>query len=195
MSHKIMIRNFLAGVLLLLSLNTANAQFMGVSADAALSYSAVEGSVSGGTVGITHPVPLIPNIGFMRLSFAETIQLDDQYKFNTDVSMRGMEFFYHIPFPIVTFAIGIGGGLMDLTTNVIEGTRTIEILNHNTTIAEGFVRVGLSFAHVFEFHIGLHSIATGSIDLAEGSATDLSAYETKRDLTGTMTTVGIQLAF
>ena len=53
----------------------ASAQFVGVSVDAAIAYSATNvaaKSMSGGSVGITHPIPFVPNIGGTSLTFTET---------------------------------------------------------------------------------------------------------------------------
>ena len=44
--------------------NTASAQFIGISADVAIAYSAAPGSVSGYSVGISHPAPFFPNVGY-----------------------------------------------------------------------------------------------------------------------------------
>ena len=44
--------------LFLLLAAPAKAQFIGLNVDLAIAYSAAPGSVSGGSVGITHPVPL-----------------------------------------------------------------------------------------------------------------------------------------
>ena len=48
--------SFLLGLISLSS--TANAQFIGINADVAIDYSAAPGSVSGYSVGISHPAPL-----------------------------------------------------------------------------------------------------------------------------------------
>jgi len=49
--------SFLVGLISLSS--TANAQFIGINADFAIDYSAAPGSVSGYSVGISHPAPFI----------------------------------------------------------------------------------------------------------------------------------------
>ncbi|MGB0361614.1 MAG: hypothetical protein ACPGJO_01085, partial [bacterium] len=43
---------------------SVKAQFFGISLDTAIGYSAAKKGVIGGSVGITHPIPLVPNIGF-----------------------------------------------------------------------------------------------------------------------------------
>ena len=173
-----------------------HAQFIGISVDAAIAYSVAIGDVTGGSVGITHPVPLIPNIGAMALSFGDDEQLNNEYELNTRVSMRSIEFFYHVPFPVVTIALGFGGGLIDVNTDIIhEGEGTVESVNFTAPIAEGFVRIGLQFAHVFEFHIGIHGVSISEVDRVQDSKTDLSGLDTMKDYSGTMGTISIQLAF
>ena len=50
---------------------TAKAQFIGISADVAIAYSAATGSASGYSVGISHPTPFFPNIGYSTVSVKE----------------------------------------------------------------------------------------------------------------------------
>ena len=49
----------------------AKAQFIGLNVDLAIAYSAAPGNVSGGSVGITHPMPFVPNLGVSRVVFQE----------------------------------------------------------------------------------------------------------------------------
>ena len=58
-------------LIFLLLYSPAKAQFIGLNLDLAIAYSAAPGSVSGGSVGITHPVPLFPNLGVSSISFQE----------------------------------------------------------------------------------------------------------------------------
>ncbi|MEC9230786.1 MAG: hypothetical protein VX716_10350, partial [SAR324 cluster bacterium] len=43
------------------SAQSVKAQFFGISLDTAIGYSAAKKGVIGGSVGITHPIPLVPN--------------------------------------------------------------------------------------------------------------------------------------
>ena len=51
--------------------HAANAQLIGVSADYPIDYSASKTGVVGSSVGITHPLPFIPNIGVTRADLHE----------------------------------------------------------------------------------------------------------------------------
>ena len=68
---------FLVSIFLLLfstlSLNKRlYAQFFGFSLDSAVSYSSAEKAVVGGSFGVNHPIPFIPNLGYSRLNFEES---------------------------------------------------------------------------------------------------------------------------
>jgi len=97
---------------------TANAQFIGINLDAAIAYSAASGTASGGAVGISHPVPFIPNLGASRVIFNETENTTSSADANsvltleTKTTISTFNFFYNIPFPVVSIALGIGAGTM-----------------------------------------------------------------------------------
>ena len=57
--------------------SSANAQFIGINADVAIDYSAAPGKVSGGSVGISHPTPFFPNIGYSSVSFKDKETITD----------------------------------------------------------------------------------------------------------------------
>ena len=60
--------------------SSANAQFIGINADYAIDYSAAPGKVSGFSIGIAHPAPFIPNIGYSSVSFEDKETITDSTK-------------------------------------------------------------------------------------------------------------------
>ena len=99
--------------------SSANAQFIGINADIAIDYSAAPGSVSGYSVGISHPAPFIPNIGYSSVSFKdkETIDSDNNTAsvkntvlLETTTTIKTINLFYNVPFPVVTITVGFGLG-------------------------------------------------------------------------------------
>ena len=174
---------------------SASAQFFGVNADVAISYAATNvtpKSVSGGSVGITHPIPMIPNIGVTALSFLETetssvtSPSSSKLTLTTKVKLQTINFFYHIPFPIVTMAVGAGS--------------TTEDLSDNGNVAEGYIHIGLPFYNMLEFHLGYHLLSAPKLDRLKGTNKDYSSHtasniEQKKSYSGGMTTVGLQIAF
>ena len=70
----------LAGLILGLGpAQSVKAQFFGISLDTTIGYSTVKKGVIGGSVGITHPIPLVPNIGFSTLTFEELKEQQSKY--------------------------------------------------------------------------------------------------------------------
>ena len=67
--------------------NTASAQFIGISADVAIAYSAAPGSASGYSVGISHPAPFFPNIGYSNVSFKDKETIIDSSDTTSSVSL------------------------------------------------------------------------------------------------------------
>ncbi|MDP7158604.1 MAG: hypothetical protein QF922_10365, partial [SAR324 cluster bacterium] len=105
---------------------SASAQFIGASVDAVISYSATNvtaKSLSGGSVGISHPIPLIPNIGGTVLAFTDTetssvtSPSSSRLTLITKVKLQTINFFYHIPFPVVTMVVGAGFGTIKTSAN------------------------------------------------------------------------------
>ena len=187
---------------------SANAQFIGMSADVAISYSATNvtaKSLSGGSIGITHPIPLIPNIGGSALAFTDTetssVTSPSSSKLNlvTKVKLQTINFFYHIPFPVVTMAVGAGFGTIKTSANADLDSST-EDLSDKGNVTEGFIHIGLPFYHMLEFHLGYHVLSTPKLDRLKGSNRDYSSHtasnvEQKKSYSGGMTTVGLQIAF
>ena len=189
----------------------ANAQFIGINADYAIAYSAAPGSVTGGSVGISHPAPFFPNIGYSTVSFNDKEDITDSSESSSSVSLttkttiKTINLFYNVPFPVVSIAVGFGFGSDNLYTGVetetkivetyIGAKRTEEISEFKTDVTEAFMRIGLPFWSTIEFHLGYHAMSFTSIDITK-SATLLGTYSIdKKSYSGGMTTIGVQVAF
>jgi hypothetical protein len=204
------------GFILLTS--TAKAQFIGINVDAAIAYSAAPGSVSGGSVGITHPVPYFPNLGVSKLSFIEkqtktstssssttsTSCSSTSLSLRTDTKFDTINLFYNVPFPVVSIALGIGTGTMKTDTAVTEtsssssnsSSSNSDDSDLSTPVSEGFIHIGLPFWNIIEFHIGYHAMSVSKIDLTSKSGISVTDYSLeKKNYTGGMTTIGVQIAF
>ncbi len=191
-------------LLFLLLATPVKAQFIGLNLDLAIAYSAAPGSVSGGSVGITHPVPLFPNLGISRINFQEkqtetsTSSSSNTLSLVTDTKIETVNFFYNIPFPVVSLAIGIGAGVMTTNSSVTETSGSSSISddsNLSTPVSEGFIHIGLPFWSIIEFHIGYHLMSVSKIDLTKESGISVTGYSLdKKNYTGGMTTIGVQIA-
>ena len=183
----------------------AKAQFIGINFDAAIAYSAASGRASGGAVGISHPVPFIPNLGASRVIFNETENTTSSADANsvltleTKTTINTVNFFYNVPFPVVSIALGIGAGTMKTDTSVTEtisGTATSDNSEISTPVSEAFIHIGLPFWNTIEFHLGYHSMSVSSIDITSKSGIVVTNYNLKKkNYTGGMTTIGVQIAF
>ena len=192
------------------SVQSVKAQFFGISLDTAIGYSAAKKGVIGGSVGITHPIPLVPNLGVSSLKFAEdsdyqSTDKSKQINLNTANSITTINIFYNVPFPVVSMAIGLGyGNFLSQTTMTYadsdDSTKNFvdEITEQKLPVTEGFIHVGLPFWNIIEFHIGYHLFSVATINLEKGK---IYNYEgegyniSKGVFTGGMSTIGIQLAF
>lgn len=171
-----------------------HAQFIGVSLDGAIAYSATKESVSGGSIGITHPIPIIPNFGATKFAYEHRYKgADDTLK--TKVDATTLNFFYHIPIPIFSLTLGLGAGTLVTNTKVTLPSNTVKNVKLTSPIGEGFFRFGIPFLHIFDFHIGYHYVSTGKIDLLKGSGVTVTGVETKTDFSGGLTTLGLLVAF
>jgi len=193
---------FLVGLISLSS--TANAQFIGINADVAIDYSAAPGSVSGYSVGISHPAPFIPNIGYSSVSFKDKETITDSSEnfvsLATTTTIKTINLFYNVPFPVVTITVGFGYGSDNLNT----GVDTITIIKENDvgkdnsdskdSVSEAFFHIGLPFWNTVEFHLGYHLMSFTSIDITKG-VTLAGNYTTDKNYSGGMTTIGVQVAF
>ena len=199
--------SFLVGMIGLSS--TANAQFIGINADVAIDYSAAPGSVSGYSVGISHPAPFIPNIGYSSVSFKDKDTVTDSSNsvyLETTTTIKTINLFYNVPFPVVTITVGFGGGSQNLGTGVETKTTIVETENNGDTITdnidlknsviEGFFHIGLPFLNTVEFHLGYHFMSFSSIDITKSVNFQGKNYPTvKKSYSGGMTTIGVQVAF
>ncbi len=199
--------SFLVGLISLSS--TANAQFIGINADVAIDYSAAPGSVSGYSVGISHPAPFIPNIGYSYVSFIDKESITDsssnKLSLKTTTTIKTINLFYNVPFPVVTITVGFGYGADNLNTGV--ETKTIIKENNDaqdksdlkTSVSEAFFHIGLPFWNTVEFHLGYHLMSFTSIDITSEKSDPFAENNTyeidKKKYSGGMTTIGVQVAF
>ena len=192
------------------SAQSVKAQFFGISLDTAIGYSAAKKGVIGGSVGITHPIPLVPNLGVSSLKFAEdsdyqSTDKSKQINLNTANSITTINIFYNVPFPVVSMAIGLGyGNFLSQTTMTYadsdDSTKNFvdEITEQKLPVTEGFIHVGLPFWNIIEFHIGYHLFSVATINLEKGKIYNYEGegYNISKGVyTGGMSTIGIQLAF
>ena len=202
---------FFVGMISLSS--SANAQFIGINADVAIAYSAAPGSVSGGYVGISHPAPFFPNIGYSSIGFSEKEDKTDTSKNNTSVSLntnttiKTIILFYNVPFPVVTISVGFGYGSQNLNTGMETKTTIAETYEGNkidpdnsdlkTSVSEAFMQIGLPFWNTIEFHLGYHHMSVTSIDITSKKSKNFRGKYTieKKNYSGGMTTIGVQVAF
>jgi len=196
---------FFVGMISLSS--SANAQFIGINADYAIDYSAAPGKVSGYSVGIAHPAPFIPNIGYSSVSFEDkesiTVPSDNSsVSLNTTTTIKTINLFYNVPFPVVTITVGFGYGADNLNT----GVETITTIKENDvgkdnseskdSVSEAFFHIGLPFWNTVEFHLGYHFMSFSSIDITKSVNFQGKNYPTvKKSYSGGMTTIGVQVAF
>ncbi|HIB45466.1 MAG TPA: hypothetical protein EYO46_04455 [Candidatus Lambdaproteobacteria bacterium] len=182
--------------------SSANAQFIGINVDYGIGYSAAPGKVSGGSVGISHPAPFIPNIGYSSVSFIDketiTDSSDNTVSLETTTTIETINLFYNVPFPVVTITVGFGYGADNLYTGV-ETITTIDQVESNleTSVSEAFFHIGLPFWNTVEFHLGYHFMSFNSIDITSKSTKIRGTYtnDNKKNYSGGMTTIGVQVAF
>ena len=192
------------------SVQSVKAQFFGISLDTAIGYSTAKKGVIGGSVGITHPIPIVPNLGVSSLKFAEdsdyqSTDKSKQINLNTANSITTINIFYNVPFPVVSMAIGLGyGNFLSQTTMTYadsdDSTKNFvdEIREQKLPVTEGFIHVGLPFWNIIEFHIGYHLFSVATINLEKGKIYNYEGegYNISKGVyTGGMSTIGIQLAF
>ena len=207
--------SFLVGMISLSS--TANAQFIGINADVAIDYSAAPGSVSGYSVGISHPAPFIPNIGYSSVSFIDKDTVTDSSEstssvlLETKTTIKTINLFYNVPFPVVTITVGFGYGSDNLNTGVETKTTIVETFKGGTpkaqqtsdlepsvSVTEAFFHIGLPFWNTVEFHLGYHLMSFTSIDITSNKkfvSFDGDYTIDKKSYSGGMTTIGVQVAF
>ena len=194
--------------------SSANAQFIGINVDYGIDYSAAPGSVSGYSVGISHPAPFVPNIGYSSVSFIDketiTDSSDNTVSLETTTTIETINLFYNVPFPVVTITVGFGYGGDNLKMGVETKTTIVETTSDGTkknpvtsdlepsvSVTEAFFHIGLPFWNTVEFHLGYHLMSFTSIDITSNkSGGDFQGnYNTKKNYSGGMTTIGVQVAF
>ena len=190
--------SFLVGLISLSS--TANAQFIGINVDYGIGYSAAPGSVDGFSVGISHPAPFIPNIGYSSVSFKdkETITASsNSVSLDTTATIKTINLFYNVPFPVVTITVGFGLGGVETITTIVENVSDKSTSDSKDSVTEGFFHIGLPFWNTIEFHLGYHLMSFESIDITSNKTGDpfQGTYNTKKNYSGGMTTIGVQVAF
>ena len=197
--------SFLVGLISLSSI--ANAQFIGINVDYGIDYSAAPGKVDGFSVGISHPAPFIPNIGYSSVSFKDKETITDSsnsVSLDTTATIKTINLFYNVPFPVVTITVGFGFGSDNLNT----GVETITTIKENNTdkgtsdskdsVAEAFFHIGLPFWNTVEFHLGYHLMSFNSIDITSNKKFENFEGDytiDKKSYSGGMTTIGVQVAF
>jgi len=189
--------SFLVGLISLSS--TANAQFIGINADVAIDYSAAPGKVDGFSVGISHPTPFIPNIGYSSVSFKdkETIGSDNDTSsvlLETATTIKTINLFYNVPFPVVTITVGFGLGGVETKTTIVENVSDKGTSDFKDSVSEVFFHIGLPFWNTVEFHLGYHLMSFSSIDITKSVILG-GNYTTDKNYSGGMTTIGVQVAF
>ena len=193
--------SFLVGLISLSG--TANAQFIGINVDYGIGYSAAPGKVSGGSVGISHPAPFIPNIGYSSVSFIdkETIDSDNNTAsvkntalLETTTTIKTINLFYNVPFPVVTITVGFGLGGVETITTIKENGVDKDNSDSKDSVSEVFFHIGLPFWNTVEFHLGYHFMSFSSIDITKSVILG-GNYTTDKNYSGGMTTIGVQVAF
>jgi len=191
--------SFLVGLISLSS--TANAQFIGINADVAIDYSAAPGSVSGYSVGISHPAPFIPNIGYSSVSFKDKETITDsssnKLSLETTTTIKTINLFYNVPFPVVTITVGFGLGGVETITTIKENNVDKDNSDSKDSVSEVFFHIGLPFWNTVEFHLGYHLMSFTSIDITSKKSVGFDGSYTidEKSYSGGMTTIGVQVAF
>ena len=76
-------------------------------------------------------MPLVPNIGVSRILFRinkQNFHINSSNALSLVTILRlNSQFFYNIPFPVVSIALGIGAGVMKTDTSVTETTEIHQI--------------------------------------------------------------------
>ena len=198
---------FFVGMISLSS--SANAQFIGINVDYGIDYSAAPGKVDGYSVGISHPAPFIPNIGYSSISFIDKESITDpsdstsSVSLDTKITINTINLFYNVPFPVVTITLGFGGGSQNLRTGVdtkttiVENNKAEDQSDLKTSLIEAFFHIGLPFWNTIEFHLGYHYMSFNSIDITSKKSVVFDGNYTidKKSYSGGMTTIGVQVAF
>ena len=117
-----------------------------------------------------------------------------------------LRFSFDIIFSI--FLFGVGKSILSINIITAKTKTTIEETYQNnkqtpdsseikTSVSETFLHIGLPFWNTIEFHLGYHLMSLSKLDLTSKKSNSLQGSYTidKKNYTGGMTTVGIQVAF
>ena len=216
MSRKNIFQNLFIGLFTVLIFlighrQIVKAQFFGINLDTAIGYSTAKKGVIGGSVGITHPFPMVPNIGFSTLKFEELEEQQStdarkQVTMETQNKLSTINFFYNVPFPVVSMSLGFGYGTFKSQTTVTylengahKGNSPDLNKEQSIPVTEGFIHIGLPFWNIIEFHIGYHAFSAAAVQRDKYRSLDISGISgvdfKKVNYSGGMSTIGIQLAF
>lgn len=176
---------------------TAQAQFFGFSVDTAVDYTVAPDKVTGGTIGVIHPIGFVPNFGYTQVKFKEeSANVSSSVQLNSDVTITSYNIFFNIPFPVVAVSLGAGIGEAKVESTLTGYGNKPSV---SKPLVEAFTRVGLPFWNFIEFHLGIHAIKVASkIDRGKAWSSidsNVDSVDTEKDYTGTLTTVGLQFAF
>ena len=176
---------------------TAQAQFFGFSVDTPVDFTVAPDKVTGGTVGIIHPIGFVPNFGYTQVKFEEkSVDVSASVQLNSDVTITSYNIFFNIPFPVVAVSLGAGIGEAKVESTLTGYGNKPSV---SKPLVEAFTRVGLPFWNFIEFHLGIHAIKVASkIDRGRAWSSidsNVDSVDTDKDYTGTLTTVGLQFAF
>ena len=188
---------FIVVLFIVIGVSKAQAQFFGFSVDTAVDYTVAPDKVTGGTVGIIHPIGFIPNFGYTQVKFSgESADVSSNVQLNSEVTLNSYNVFFNIPFPVVAVSLGAGIGEAKIESSLTGYENKPSV---SKPLVEGFTRVGLPFWNFIEFHLGIHAIKVASkIDAGKSWSSiesSVDSVDTEKDYTGTLTTVGLQFAF
>ena len=188
---------FIVVLFIVIGVSKAQAQFFGFSVDTAVDYTVAPDKVTGGTVGIIHPIGFLPNFGYTQVKFSsESADVSSNVQLSSEVTLNSYNVFFNIPFPVVAVSLGAGIGEAKVESSLTGYENKPSI---SKPLVEGFTRVGLPFWNFIEFHLGIHAIKVASkIDAGKSWSSiesSVDSVDTEKDYTGTLTTVGLQFAF
>ena len=151
---------FIVVLFIVIGVSKAQAQFFGFSVDTAVDYTVAPDKVTGGTVGIIHPIGFIPNFGYTQVKFSsESVDVSSNVQLSSEVTLNSYNVFFNIPFPVVAVSLGAGVGEAKVESSLTGYTNKPSI---SKPLVEGFTRVGLPFWNFIEFHLGIHAIKVAS---------------------------------
>ena len=188
---------FIVVLFIVIGVSKAQAQFFGLSVDTAVDYTVAPDKVTGGTVGIIHPIGFLPNFGYTQVKFSsESVDVSSNVQLSSEVTLNSYNVFFNIPFPVVAVSLGAGIGEAKIESSLTGYENKPSV---SKPLVEGFTRVGLPFWNFIEFHLGIHAIKVASkIDVGNSWSSiesSVDSVDTEKDYTGTLTTVGLQFAF